>query len=211
MFSGLRRKREPHVGGRGSGRAAMRAAPEAMRRRALSCAPTQAVGSHVAAHSDLICCTPAQERGNRAAARFRCEPRHRGVGSMTCRRCAMIADAVSDRRRRTRSPSGARPSAVRVLVLRGRARSGGRAAAAGAGRRDRPPARALVLDLRGATFIDSAVLKELLRARAELAERDVRLVLAGVAPPVRRLLDLTRTSELFEDAPDVRRGRQAAG
>ena len=34
-------------------------------------------------------------------------------------------------------------------------------------------------------------------------ERDVRLVLAGVAPPVRRLLDLTRTSELFEDAPDV--------
>ena len=64
-----------------------------------------------------------------------------------------------------------------------------------------PRAAALVLDLSRATFIDSAVLKELLRARAELAERDVRLVLAGVAPPVRRLLDLTRTSELFEDAP----------
>jgi anti-sigma B factor antagonist len=63
--------------------------------------------------------------------------------------------------------------------------------------------RALVLDLSRATFIDSAVLKELLRARAELAERDVRLVLAGVAPPVRRLLDLTRTSELFEDAATV--------
>ena len=62
---------------------------------------------------------------------------------------------------------------------------------------------ALVLDLARTTFIDSAVLKELLRARAELAARDVRLVLAGVAPPVRRLLDLTRTSELFEDAPDV--------
>jgi hypothetical protein len=28
-------------------------------------------------------------------------------------------------------------------------------------------------------------------------------VLAGVAPPVRRLLDLTRTSELFEDAATV--------
>jgi anti-anti-sigma factor len=63
--------------------------------------------------------------------------------------------------------------------------------------------RALVIDLGAATFIDSAVLKELLRARAELSARDARLVLAGVAPPVRRLLDLTRTSELFEDAPDV--------
>jgi anti-anti-sigma factor len=61
----------------------------------------------------------------------------------------------------------------------------------------------LVLDLSRTTFIDSAVLKELLQARAELAERDVRLVLAGVAPPVRRLLDLTRTSELFADAPNV--------
>jgi anti-sigma B factor antagonist len=62
---------------------------------------------------------------------------------------------------------------------------------------------ALVLDFRRATFIDSAVLKELLRARSELAVRDVRLVLAAVPPPIRRLLDLTRTSELFEDAPDV--------
>lgn len=62
---------------------------------------------------------------------------------------------------------------------------------------------ALVLDFTQVSFIDSAVLKELLRARAELAARDVRLVLVGVAPPVRRLLDLTRTSELFEDAPDV--------
>jgi anti-anti-sigma factor len=60
-----------------------------------------------------------------------------------------------------------------------------------------------VLDFTRATFIDSAVLKELLRARVELAERRVRLVLAGVPAPVRRLLDLTRTSELFEDAPDV--------
>ena len=66
-----------------------------------------------------------------------------------------------------------------------------------------PAGQALVLDLSRATFIDSAVLKELLRARAELSQRDVRLVLAGVAPPVRRLLDLTRTSELFEDAEDV--------
>jgi len=63
--------------------------------------------------------------------------------------------------------------------------------------------RALVIDFRRVTFVDSAVLKELLRARGELAANDVRLVLAGVPMPVRRLLDLTQTSDLFEDAPDV--------
>jgi anti-anti-sigma factor len=63
--------------------------------------------------------------------------------------------------------------------------------------------QSLVLDFTHVTFIDSAVLKELLRARVELAERGVRLVLAAVPVAVRRLLDLTRTSELFEDAPDV--------
>ena len=62
---------------------------------------------------------------------------------------------------------------------------------------------ALVLDFTRATFIDSAVLKELLRARVELAERGVRVVLAGVPAPVRRLMDLTRTWELFESADDV--------
>jgi anti-sigma B factor antagonist len=61
----------------------------------------------------------------------------------------------------------------------------------------------LVADLTETTFIDSAVLKELLRARAELDSRGVRLVLAGVPPPVRRLLELTSTSELFEEAPDA--------
>ena len=97
---------------------------------------------------------------------------------------------------------GEGPEGVSVLVLRGeldlaaapilRARVDGAMAA-----------RALVIDLAQTTFIDSAVLKELLRARAELAANDVRLVLAGVPKPVRRLLDLTRTSELFDDAPDL--------
>jgi anti-sigma B factor antagonist len=64
-------------------------------------------------------------------------------------------------------------------------------------------ATAMVLDLSGATFVDSAVLKELLRARAELGRRGMRLVLAGVPEVVRRLLDLTRTAELFEEAPDA--------
>jgi anti-sigma B factor antagonist len=62
---------------------------------------------------------------------------------------------------------------------------------------------ALVIDFGRATFIDSAVLKELLRARVELADRSVRLVLAAVPAPVRRLMDLTRTAELFEHAPDA--------
>jgi anti-sigma B factor antagonist len=64
-------------------------------------------------------------------------------------------------------------------------------------------AHGLVLDLSGVTFVDSSALKELLRARQELPARGMRLVLAGVPRPVRRLLDLTGTSELFEDAPDA--------
>jgi anti-sigma B factor antagonist len=63
--------------------------------------------------------------------------------------------------------------------------------------------RALVIDLEETTFIDSAVLKELLRARAELAAHDVRLVLAAVPQQVRKLLDLTRTAALFDEAPDA--------
>ena len=62
---------------------------------------------------------------------------------------------------------------------------------------------ALVLDFASTTFVDSAVLKELLRARAELASRGVPFVLAAVPRPVRRLLDLTRTAELFDVAADA--------
>jgi anti-sigma B factor antagonist len=63
-------------------------------------------------------------------------------------------------------------------------------------------ARGLVIDLAAVTFIDSSILKELLRAGAELGRYDTRLVLAAVPPPVQRLLDLTRTTELFSIAPD---------
>ena|SRR5436190_6574673 len=62
--------------------------------------------------------------------------------------------------------------------------------------------RGLVLDLADVTFVDSAMLKELLRASAELDRYETRLVLAGVPDAVQRLLDLTRTSELFTLAPD---------
>jgi anti-sigma B factor antagonist len=62
--------------------------------------------------------------------------------------------------------------------------------------------RGLVLDLAETTFIDSAVLKELLRAHAELARYETPVVLVRVPPAVERLLELTRTAELFTIAPD---------
>ena len=62
--------------------------------------------------------------------------------------------------------------------------------------------RGVVLDLSGATFVDSSMLKELLRASSELERYDTRLVLAGIPPAVRRVFDLTRTGELFTLADD---------
>jgi anti-sigma B factor antagonist len=62
--------------------------------------------------------------------------------------------------------------------------------------------RGLVLDLSGATFVDSSMLKELLRATAELSRYETPLVLAGITPAVRRVLELTRTTELFTIADD---------
>jgi anti-sigma B factor antagonist len=67
-------------------------------------------------------------------------------------------------------------------------------------------ARGLLLDLSQATFVDSSILKELLRAAAELARYDTRLVLAGTPPAVARLLDLTRTAPLFTIADDREAG-----
>jgi anti-sigma B factor antagonist len=61
--------------------------------------------------------------------------------------------------------------------------------------------RALVLDLRLVTFVDSSALRELLRARTDLQARGDRLVLAAMAPALRRLLELTHTAGLFETAP----------
>jgi anti-sigma B factor antagonist len=63
-------------------------------------------------------------------------------------------------------------------------------------------ARGIVIDLAEVTFIDSSMLKELLRAGAELGRYDTRVVLARVPQPVQRLLDLTRTTELFSIEPD---------
>ena len=62
--------------------------------------------------------------------------------------------------------------------------------------------RGLVLDLSGATFVDSSMLKELLRASAELDRYETTLVLAGITPAVRRVFELTRTTDLFTLADD---------
>ena len=95
--------------------------------------------------------------------------------------------AGSGLRPRSRSPSAA-ASGIAVLALEGeldlstapKLRARIDEAATG---------RALVIDLRRVTFVDSAILKELLRARATLTERDAQLVLAGGAdagaPPAR--------------------------
>lgn len=55
----------------------------------------------------------------------------------------------------------------------------------------------LVVDMEDALFIDSSMLKELLRANTAAGEASGRLVLVGVRPAVERLLDLTRVRELL--------------
>jgi anti-anti-sigma factor len=93
------------------------------------------------------------------------------------------------------------PDGVRCLLLRGELDM---VAAAELRRRldGAAGARGLVLDLGEAAFVDSAGLKELLRANQELEREGTRLVLASVPQHLQRLLDLTRTAELFAVAGD---------
>ena len=55
----------------------------------------------------------------------------------------------------------------------------------------------IVVDLTEVTFIDSTMLKEMLRAAAALQVRDGAVVVAGIDGQPRRLLDLTGTAPLF--------------
>jgi anti-sigma B factor antagonist len=64
-------------------------------------------------------------------------------------------------------------------------------------------ARGIVLDMTEVTFLDSSALRELLRADAALRADGALLVLAGVRPPVERLLELTRTSGMLAAAPTL--------
>ena len=66
--------------------------------------------------------------------------------------------------------------------------------------------RTLILDMSEVPFMDSSMLRELLRVNQELRQQGAWPVLAGLQGPVRRLLDLTRTAELFRLAE----GREVA-
>jgi anti-sigma B factor antagonist len=95
--------------------------------------------------------------------------------------------------------------------------------AASAGFRDRVEAalaagaRTIVIDMAETTFVDSSMLKELLRANTAAADASGRMVLTAIAPPVQRLLELTRASELLDVAPtrdaalDLASGGAASG
>ncbi len=55
----------------------------------------------------------------------------------------------------------------------------------------------VVADVTEVEFMDSTMLRELLRCHRELDEAGSRLVVAGAQPPVRRLLELTGTDEVL--------------
>jgi anti-sigma B factor antagonist len=86
-----------------------------------------------------------------------------------------------------------------LLVLRGELDLA--AAASLRARVEAVVAPALVVDLEEVTFFDSSALRELLYARHVLEHRGAQLVLAAIPRNMRRLLDITGTSELFDAAP----------
>jgi anti-sigma B factor antagonist len=59
----------------------------------------------------------------------------------------------------------------------------------------------VVVDLTDVSFIDSTILREVLRAHHAIDGQGGRLVVAGPQPSVERLLQLTGTTEVFSIAP----------
>lgn len=57
--------------------------------------------------------------------------------------------------------------------------------------------RLVVADISEVSFMDSTMLRELLRAHRALEDEGARLVVAAAQPPVQRLLELTGTDALF--------------
>lgn len=55
-----------------------------------------------------------------------------------------------------------------------------------------------IVDVADVSFIDSTVLRELLRLHGTVAAGGGRMVVAGAAPGVQRLLQLTGTQEVFD-------------
>jgi anti-sigma B factor antagonist len=64
-------------------------------------------------------------------------------------------------------------------------------------------APAIVIDMAEVTFVDSSVLRELLRAESAQREDGVPLLLAALRAPVARLLELTQTNGLLTVVPTV--------
>jgi anti-sigma B factor antagonist len=64
------------------------------------------------------------------------------------------------------------------------------------------PGSSVVIDMTDVTFMDSTMLRELLRAHKDVDAGGGRLVIAGVQAAVRRLFELTGTSGLFVLADD---------
>jgi anti-anti-sigma factor len=74
-----------------------------------------------------------------------------------------------------------------------------------------PPVRALLLDLDGVGFCDAAGVTALIRLHRAATQAEIRLVLTGLRPQVRRILDLTGTSGLIPIAYTRSIGRTTVG
>jgi anti-sigma B factor antagonist len=61
--------------------------------------------------------------------------------------------------------------------------------------------RHVVIDMEETRFIDSSMLKELLRGSTAASDAGGALVLTGTQPAVNRLFELTRVSEILTFAP----------
>ena len=70
---------------------------------------------------------------------------------------------------------------------------------------------AIMLDLRGLTFIDTTALHSLVRARERAKTNGYQLILIGTRPSARRLFELTCTEFLLDDRDSVGVLRRFAG
>lgn len=61
---------------------------------------------------------------------------------------------------------------------------------------------AVVLDLDGVEYADSLGIESIIASHISLTKRGGRLVIAGLSPHLRHLLDITRLSEILEIQPD---------
>ncbi len=72
-------------------------------------------------------------------------------------------------------------------------------------------ARVIVVDLAGATFVDSTTLGVLVEARKEVIARGGRMILASPGDVMRRILEQTGLDELFDVTDGSRSGTNGNG